>query len=74
MPCDAVVVRARVFFRRGAWVAGGGRSFLKVLPSYQNQPLSYQRAFFTSSHRVVLPTFTVNGRHMLPGVTISDSA
>ena len=72
MPCDAAVV-VQGFLGERAWLAGRGCSFLKVLPSYQNQPLSYQRAFFTSSHRVVLPTFTVNGRHMLPGVTISDS-
>jgi hypothetical protein len=61
-------------FRRGAWLAGG-RSFLMVLPSYQNHTSFLDITKAPSSflqHRVVSPIFAVNGPRVLHCAIVSD--
>jgi hypothetical protein len=60
-------------FRRGAWLAGG-RSFLKVLPSYQNHTSFLDITKAPSSllqHLVVSLVFAVNGLRALNCAIVS---
>jgi hypothetical protein len=73
MPCDAGAVLQDKGFKRGAWLAGGGGSFLKVTQAIRITPLSYHQAPSSFlQHRAVFRIFVVNGPRSLPWASFLD--